>query len=69
MIKYKVKRVRGSFTNSFSGRHNSTATILVNEDGKSLAYEGAVYRPIGGGHAFNALIKSGDINAPCFSWI
>jgi hypothetical protein len=66
--KITVKTVKGNFINSFSGGSNKTAREFINNQGQKLCYEGKVYRPIGGKKALNALIESGDINDPCFSW-
>ena len=56
-----------NFKGVFGGTCNHVVA-LFNANGEVLNYEGAPYYPAGRNQAFASLIKSGDINAKCFTF-
>jgi uncharacterized membrane protein YiaA len=55
----------------FKGAFGGTCTYVVglfNSCGEVLNYDGTPYYPAGRNQAFASLIKSGDINAECFTF-
>jgi len=66
---FKTVRIN---TNNFKGVFGGTCNhvvALVNAEAEVLNFEGAPYYPCGRASAFAGLIKSGDISAPCFSFV
>lgn len=65
---YKTKRLE---TQKYKGVFGGTCNhviALVNQNNEVLHYEGKPYYPAGRLHTYACLIKSGDINAACFSF-
>ena len=48
--------------------YDPSRNFLVNNNGEVLCYENKPYSPSGRKLAFDALVESGDIKAPCFSF-
>ena len=65
---FKSKRIEATnFKGIFGGTCNHVVG-LFNAAGEVLNYEGMPYYPCGRNQAFASLIKSGDINAKCFTF-
>jgi hypothetical protein len=65
---FNSKRIEATnFKGVFGGTCNHVIG-LFNANGDVLNYEGKPYYPCGRNQAFAALIKSGDINAECFTF-
>lgn len=65
---FKTKRIdTKNFKGVFGGTCNHVIA-LVNAEGKILHHDGKPYFPYGKAHTYATLIKSGDINAECFSF-
>lgn len=65
---FNSKRIE---TSNYKGVFGGTCNHVVglfNSNNEVLCYEGKPYFPAGRNQAFASLIKSGDINAVCFSF-
>tara|TARA_R110000772_G_C13310332_1_gene440590 strand:- start:17227 stop:17475 length:249 start_codon:yes stop_codon:yes gene_type:complete len=65
---FKTKRIDTSnYAGVFGGTCNHVIGLFNDKD-EVLHLSGKAYFPCGRRSAFNALIESGDIKAPAFSW-
>jgi hypothetical protein len=65
---FSTKRIEmPNFKSIFGGTCNHVVALLNSKD-EVLHYEGKPYFPQGRSYAFASLIKSGDINANCFTF-
>lgn len=65
---YSSKRIdMHNYKGAFGGTCNHVVALL-NSKGEVLCYEGVPYYPCGRNLAYASLIKSGDINAECFTF-
>ncbi len=64
---FKTKRIESDLKGVFGGNCNHVIALL-NANDEVLCYDGKPYFPAGRDNAFASLIKSGDINAECFTF-
>jgi hypothetical protein len=65
---FKTKRIETSNYKGVFGGTSNHVIALMNAADETLHFEGAPYYPCGRVQAYVALINSGDITAPCFSF-
>jgi hypothetical protein len=65
---FKIKAVKGDFSNRLTGRNNIHAFGIFNSKGEVLAIDGKAYFPIGGRLALNAILEGG-LDNPGYSFI
>ena len=65
---FSTKRIDVSNYKGVFGGTCNHVVALVNSNGEILHYEGKPYFPQGRNDAYASLIKSGDINAECFTF-
>jgi len=65
---FSTKRLETSNYRGVFGGTCNHVVALVNAKNEVLHHDGKPYFPCGRNHAFASLIKSGDINAECFTF-
>lgn len=65
---FKTEKIYMDTTGAFGGKSNHVIALL-NSNNETLCYEGKPYYPVGRIKAYASLIKTGSIDAECFSFI